>query len=43
MDDGDGNPMFLAEPDGSLLLPPLEGWVHLTGRRGGVVPKMKFV
>jgi len=33
--------MYLAVPDGSLLLPPSDGWMTLTGERAGA-PKMSF-
>lgn len=42
IDDEDGCPLYLACPEGSLLLPPTVGWVHLTGRRGGV-PRMRYL
>ena len=35
IDDASGYGLFLAVPDGSLLLPPTKGWVSLTGRRAG--------
>ncbi|KAL3782459.1 hypothetical protein ACHAWO_013944 [Cyclotella atomus] len=42
MDRWDGNPLFLADPEGSLLLPPMEGWVGLTGGRSGV-PRVGYL
>ncbi|KAL9180614.1 hypothetical protein ACHAXT_011067 [Thalassiosira profunda] len=42
VDNAYGAGMYLANPDGSLLLPPTNGWVSLTGRRAGA-PKMSFV
>jgi hypothetical protein len=42
VDDSSGSPLFLAVPDGSLILPPTEGWVTLTGRKTGV-PRMSFL
>ena len=42
VDNASGAGMYLAVPDGSLLLPPTNGWVSLTGRRVGA-PKMSFV
>ena len=41
-DDPRGAGMYLADPEGSLLLPPTAGWVSLTGRRAGA-PRMSFV
>ena len=37
-----GAGMYLAYPDGSLLLPPTTGWVSLTGSRSGA-PEMCFI
>jgi hypothetical protein len=42
IDDDDGRGMYLANPAGSLLLPPTVGWITLTGRRDGA-PTMSFV
>ena len=42
VDDPHGAGMYLANPEGSLLLPPTAGWVSLTGRRAGA-PRMSFV
>jgi len=42
VDDPRGAGMYLADPEGSLLLPPTAGWVSLTGRRAGA-PRMSFV
>mmetsp|Transcript_28298 Transcript_28298/g.51577 ORF Transcript_28298/g.51577 Transcript_28298/m.51577 type:complete len:188 (-) Transcript_28298:150-713(-) len=42
VDNPSGAGMYLAVPDGSLLLPPTAGWVSLTGRRAGA-PKISFV
>ncbi|KAL3804070.1 hypothetical protein HJC23_006461 [Cyclotella cryptica] len=42
IDDSSGSPMYLAVPDESLLLPPINGWVTLTGRKAGA-PRMNFI
>ena len=42
IDDSTGAGMYLAVPDGSLLLPPTHGWISLTGRRVGA-PVMSFI
>lgn len=42
VDDSHGAGMYLAPPEGSLLLPPTNGWVSLRGRRAGA-PRMSFV
>mmetsp|Transcript_24797 Transcript_24797/g.59818 ORF Transcript_24797/g.59818 Transcript_24797/m.59818 type:complete len:187 (-) Transcript_24797:105-665(-) len=42
VDNPSGAGLYLAVPDGSLLLPPTNGWVSLTGRRVGA-PKMSFI
>ena len=42
VDDPHGGGVYLASPEGSLLLPPTAGWVSLTGRRVGA-PRMSFV
>ncbi|KAL7536789.1 hypothetical protein ACHAXR_011393 [Thalassiosira sp. AJA248-18] len=42
VDNSSGAGMYLAVPDGSLLLPPTNGWVSLTGRRVGA-PRMNFL
>jgi hypothetical protein len=42
VDDASGAGMYRASPDGSLLLPPTEGWVTLQGQRVGA-PKISFI
>eukprot|EP00584_Thalassiosira_punctigera_P006034 CAMPEP_0172545208 /NCGR_PEP_ID=MMETSP1067-20121228/15180_1 /TAXON_ID=265564 ORGANISM="Thalassiosira punctigera, Strain Tpunct2005C2" /NCGR_SAMPLE_ID=MMETSP1067 /ASSEMBLY_ACC=CAM_ASM_000444 /LENGTH=178 /DNA_ID=CAMNT_0013331909 /DNA_START=180 /DNA_END=716 /DNA_ORIENTATION=- len=42
IDNASGAGMYLAVPKGSLLLPPIDGWVSLTGSRVGA-PKISFV
>lgn len=42
VDNAYGAGMYLANPAGSLLLPPTHGWASLTGRRVGA-PKISFV
>ncbi|KAL7518409.1 hypothetical protein ACHAWX_003238 [Stephanocyclus meneghinianus] len=42
IDDSSGSPMYLAVPDESLLLPPTNGWVTLTGMKAGA-PRMNFI
>jgi len=42
VDNPSGAGMYLAVPDGSLLLPPTNGWVSLRGNRAGA-PKMSFL
>lgn len=41
IDSEDGSGMYLAAPNGSLLLPPTDGWMTLQGERVGA-PKMSF-
>lgn len=41
IDSEDGSGMYLAAPNGSLLLPPTDGWMTLTGERVGA-PRMSF-
>ena len=42
IDDTFGYGIYIAKPTDSLLLPPLDGWVSLTGKRLGV-SRMMFV
>lgn len=42
IDSEQGAGLYLAAPNGSLLLPPTGGWMALTGERAGA-PKMNFV
>lgn len=41
IDSEQGSGMYLAAHNGSLFLPPTDGWMNLTGERAGV-PKMTF-
>mmetsp|Transcript_14779 Transcript_14779/g.22809 ORF Transcript_14779/g.22809 Transcript_14779/m.22809 type:complete len:174 (-) Transcript_14779:30-551(-) len=41
IDSEQGSGMYLAAPNGSLLLPPTDGWMTLTGERAGA-PEMSF-
>mmetsp|Transcript_26214 Transcript_26214/g.39493 ORF Transcript_26214/g.39493 Transcript_26214/m.39493 type:complete len:174 (-) Transcript_26214:83-604(-) len=41
IDSEQGSGMYLAAPNGSLLLPPTDGWMTLTGERAGA-PTMSF-